>query len=46
MTGLRERLAVVAPAFRTQVRQICGDGRLDDMVVCPGDSVEVYTWAG
>jgi AraC family transcriptional regulator len=44
--GLQERLAEVGPAFLAEIRQICTEGRLDDMVVCPGETVEVYTMGG
>jgi AraC family transcriptional regulator len=45
--GLRERLADVGPAFLTQVRRAGTEGRLDDMlVVCPGETVGVYTIGG
>jgi AraC family transcriptional regulator len=47
VSGLRERLADVGPAFLTQVRRAGTEGRLDDMlVVCPGETVGVYTIGG
>lgn len=43
---LRRRLAVVAPEFVAQIRDIAEDGRLEEAVLCPGDQVEVYTYGG
>ncbi|TDO44158.1 helix-turn-helix protein [Kribbella sp. VKM Ac-2527] len=41
--SMRQRLADVGPAFAGQVDEICRDGRLDELIVCPGERVEVYT---
>jgi hypothetical protein len=43
---LRARLADVGPRFVAQVREIAEDGRLDESLICPGERVEVYTYAG
>lgn len=44
--ALRRRLAAIAPEFMGQISQIAEDGRLDEAVLCPGDTVEAYTYAG
>lgn len=41
---LQERLAVAGPEFLDQVRTVCADGRLDELIVCPGETVEIYTF--
>jgi AraC family transcriptional regulator len=41
ITELRDRLAVAGPGFLTQVRTVCDEGRLDELIVCPGESVEI-----
>jgi len=41
---LRTRLAVAGPEFLEQVRTVCDRGRLDELIVCPGESVEIYTF--
>jgi AraC family transcriptional regulator len=43
---MRARLAEVGPAFVAQIREICDQGRLEEALVCPGESVEVYTYGG
>lgn len=44
ITELRNRLAVAGPEFLEQVRTVCAEGRLDELIVCPGESVEIYTF--
>ncbi len=44
LTELRDRLTVAGPEFLAQVRTVCDDGRLDELIVCPGESVEIYTF--
>ena len=44
IADLRDRLAVAGPEFLAQVRTVCDDGRLDELIVCPGESVEIYTF--
>lgn len=41
--SMQRRLAEVGPGFAAEVAAICRDGRLDELIVCPGESVEVYT---
>jgi hypothetical protein len=41
---MRERFAEAGPAFLSQVREVCEQGRLDESIVCPGENVEVYTF--
>ena len=41
---LRNRLAVAGPEFLAQVRAVSDEGRLDELIVCPGESVEIYTF--
>jgi AraC family transcriptional regulator len=44
---MRSRLAEVGPAFVSEVRDACEQGRLGDALLCPGgDAVEVYTFGG
>jgi len=40
---LRARLDVAGPAFLAQVGDAIAHDRLDDALVCPGETVEVYT---
>ncbi|MFD7154775.1 helix-turn-helix domain-containing protein [Kribbella sp. NPDC059898] len=44
--SMRRRLDVVGPAFAGEVGELCTANRLDELIVCPGDSVEVYTAGG
>ncbi|MGH3369973.1 MAG: helix-turn-helix domain-containing protein, partial [Nocardioidaceae bacterium] len=44
VSGMQSRLAEVGPAFAAQVAGICEQDRLDEMLICPGESVEVYTY--
>ncbi|MFG1815337.1 helix-turn-helix domain-containing protein [Kribbella sp. NPDC049174] len=41
---LRSQLAVAGPEFLEQVRSVCDEGRLDELIVCPGETVEIYTF--
>ncbi|MFG1906285.1 helix-turn-helix transcriptional regulator [Kribbella sp. NPDC048928] len=41
--SMRHRLGEVGPAFAGEVGELCTSNRLDELIVCPGDSVEVYT---
>jgi AraC family transcriptional regulator len=41
--SMRRRFADVGPAFAAEVADICAHDRLDELIVCPGESVEVYT---
>lgn len=41
--SMRRRLDEVGPAFAAEVGAICAGDRLDELIVCPGDGVEVYT---
>jgi hypothetical protein len=41
--SMQRRLAEVGPAFAAEVGDICAHDRLDELIVCPGESVEVYT---
>jgi AraC family transcriptional regulator len=41
--SMQRRLAEVGPAFAAEVADICAHDRLDELIVCPGESVEVYT---
>ncbi|GAA1608624.1 MULTISPECIES: AraC family transcriptional regulator [Kribbella] len=44
--SMRRRLDVVGPAFAGEVGDLCTANRPDELIVCPGDSVEVYTAGG
>lgn len=49
VAAMRARLAGVGSRFVAEVRRACEQGRLEDMVVCPGSSpqeTEVYTYGG
>jgi hypothetical protein len=49
VTAMRRRLAEVGPRFVAEVRAACEQGRLEDMVLCPGSTPEqtgVYTYGG
>jgi AraC family transcriptional regulator len=41
--SMRHRLDEVGPAFAAEVGELCAQNRLDELIVCPGDNVEVYT---
>jgi hypothetical protein len=41
--SMRRRFAEVGPAFAAEVADICANNRLDELIMCPGDSVEIYT---
>jgi AraC-like DNA-binding protein len=41
--SMRQRLEVVGPAFGGAVGELCSGNRLDELVVCPGANVEVYS---
>ena len=41
--SMRRRLDEVGPAFAAEVGNLCDQDRLDELIVCPGESVEVYT---
>lgn len=41
--SMRRRLDEVGPAFAAEVGELCAQNRLDELIVCPGESVEVYT---
>ncbi|MFI5696059.1 helix-turn-helix transcriptional regulator [Kribbella sp. NPDC051586] len=41
--SMRRRLDVVGPAFAGEVGELCTANRLDELIVCPGENVEVYT---
>lgn len=41
--SMRRRLDEVGPAFAAEVGGFCAGNRLDELIVCPGESVEVYT---
>jgi len=43
VTELRARLAVVGSAFLAHIADAIEHDRLDDALVCPGETVEVYT---
>jgi AraC family transcriptional regulator len=43
---MQSRLAEVGPAFVAAVREVCDQARLDDAVICPGETIEVYTYGG
>ena len=43
---MQGRLAEVGPAFVAAVREVCDQARLDDAVICPGETIEVYTYGG
>lgn len=43
---MRRRLADVGPTFVSEVREACDQGRLGDALICPGHTVEVYTFGG
>ncbi|MFI6676272.1 helix-turn-helix domain-containing protein [Kribbella sp. NPDC050470] len=43
ISQLQERLAVAGPEFLDQVRTVCADARLDELIVCPGETIEIYT---
>lgn len=43
---MKQRLADVGPTFVAEVRDACDRGRLGDALLCPGESVEVYTFGG
>ncbi len=43
---LRRRLADVGPRLTAQISEIGAQGRLDEAVLCPGETVEVYTVGG
>ncbi|WP_328997141.1 helix-turn-helix transcriptional regulator [Kribbella sp. NBC_00709] len=40
--SMRRRLAEVGPAFAAEVGDLCSANRLDELIVCPGENVEVY----
>jgi hypothetical protein len=40
---MRRRLDEVGPAFAAEVGELCAQNRLDELIVCPGEPVEVYT---
>ncbi|MFI7061382.1 helix-turn-helix domain-containing protein [Kribbella sp. NPDC050124] len=44
ISELTNRLAVAGPEFLDQVRTVCAEGRLDELIVCPGEPVEIYTF--
>jgi hypothetical protein len=44
--SMQTRLAKAGPAFALQVAGICEQERLDEMLICPGESVEVYSYGG
>jgi AraC family transcriptional regulator len=41
--SMRHRLDEAGPAFAAEIGELCAQNRLDELIVCPGDSVEVYT---
>ena len=41
---LRAQLAVVGPAFQAEIADACARDGLEDALVCPGETVEVYTY--
>ena len=41
--SMRQRLDEVGPAFAAEIGELCAQNRLDELIVCPGDNVEVYT---
>jgi AraC family transcriptional regulator len=41
--SMRRRLDGVGRAFAGEVGELCADNRLDELIVCPGEHVEVYT---
>lgn len=43
---LRRRLADVGPRFVARISELGAEGRLDEAVLCPGETVEVYTVGG
>lgn len=43
---MQSRMAEVGPAFVAAVREVCDQARLDDAVICPGETIEVYTYGG
>ncbi|MGZ0148357.1 hypothetical protein ACXJJ3_14900 [Kribbella sp. WER1] len=43
---LAEALDEAGPAFAGEVGELCTANRLDELIVCPGDNVEVYTSGG
>jgi hypothetical protein len=42
--SMQTRLADAGPAFALQVAGICEQERLDEMLICPGEPVEVYSY--
>lgn len=44
--SMRRRLDEVGPAFAGEVGELCTSNRLDELIVCPGENVEVYTAGG
>ncbi len=43
---MRERLREVGPAYVAMVADVCAQGRLEEALLCPGETVEVYTMGG
>jgi hypothetical protein len=43
---MRARLDRVGPAFVDRVGAMLAEGRLEEAIICPGDTVEVYTLGG
>jgi len=41
--SMRHRLDEAGPAFAAEIGELCSQNRLDELIVCPGDNVEVYT---
>ncbi|WP_406047886.1 helix-turn-helix transcriptional regulator [Kribbella sp. NBC_00889] len=41
--SMRRRLDEVGPAFAAEIGELCAQDRLDELIVCPGENVEVYT---
>ena len=41
--SMRHRLDEVGPAFAAEIGELCAQNRLEELIVCPGDNVEVYT---
>ncbi|WP_433166419.1 helix-turn-helix domain-containing protein [Kribbella sp. CA-247076] len=41
--SMHRRLREAGPAFAGEVAELCGNDRLDELIVCPGENVEVYT---
>ncbi|MET9268743.1 AraC family transcriptional regulator [Kribbella sp. NPDC003557] len=41
--SMRRRLDEAGPAFAGEVGELCTANRLDELIVCPGETVEVYS---